>query len=83
MACTQEENTNETSASISDSGTGDVYKRQTPDSPVAAAECEEKKLYAIQFHPEVLHTQEGTKMLHNFIYEVDVYKRQMKDRLRR
>ena len=42
----------------------------TPDCPVAAAECEEKKLYAIQFHPEVLHTQEGTKMLHNFIYEV-------------
>ena len=28
----------------------------TPDCPVAAAECEEKKLYAIQFHPEVLHT---------------------------
>ena len=27
----------------------------------------EKKLYAIQFHPEVLHTQEGTKMLHNFV----------------
>ena len=42
----------------------------TPDCPVAAAECAEKKLYAIQFHPEVLHTQEGTKMLHNFIYEV-------------
>ena len=39
----------------------------TPDCPVAAAECEEKKLYAIQFHPEVLHTQEGTKMLHNFV----------------
>ena len=42
----------------------------TADCPVAAAECEEKKLYAIQFHPEVLHTQEGSKMLHNFIYEV-------------
>ena len=39
----------------------------TPDCPVAAAECEEKKLYAIQFHPEVLHTQEGTKILHNFV----------------
>ena len=32
-----------------------------------AAECVEKNLYAIQFHPEVLHTQEGTKMLHNFV----------------
>ena len=28
----------------------------TADCPVAAAENEEKKLYAIQFHPEVLHT---------------------------
>ncbi len=34
---------------------------------MAAAECSEKNLYAIQFHPEVLHTQEGTKMLHNFV----------------
>ena len=39
----------------------------TADCPVAAAECTEKNLYAIQFHPEVLHTQEGTKMLHNFV----------------
>ena len=33
----------------------------TADCPVAAAECRDKDLYAIQFHPEVLHTQEGTK----------------------
>ncbi len=39
----------------------------TADCPVAAAECAEKKLYAIQYHPEVLHTKEGTKMLHNFL----------------
>lgn len=42
----------------------------TADCPVAAAEDPEKKLYAIQFHPEVLHTQEGTKMLHNFVINV-------------
>ncbi|MCR4716105.1 MAG: glutamine-hydrolyzing GMP synthase [Lachnospiraceae bacterium] len=42
----------------------------TPDCPVAAAECAEKKLYAIQFHPEVLHTVEGKKMLSNFVYNV-------------
>lgn len=35
--------------------------------PVAAAEYVEKKLYAIQFHPEVLHTTEGTKMIKNFV----------------
>ena len=42
----------------------------TADCPVAAAEWEERGLYAIQFHPEVLHTQEGSKMLHNFVYRV-------------
>ena len=39
----------------------------TADCPVAAAENREKNLYAIQFHPEVLHTVEGTKMLANFV----------------
>ena len=39
----------------------------TADCPVAEAENRDKNLYAIQFHPEVLHTQEGTKMLSNFV----------------
>lgn len=38
--------------------------------PVAAMEYVEKKLYATQFHPEVMHTQDGTKMLANFVYKV-------------
>ena len=42
----------------------------TADCPVAAAENAEKQLYAIQFHPEVLHTAEGSKMLHNFVRNV-------------
>ena len=42
----------------------------TPVCPVAAMECPEKKLYAVQFHPEVLHTQEGSRMLSNFVYNV-------------
>ena len=42
----------------------------TENCPVAAAACVEKNLYAIQFHPEVLHTAEGTKMLSNFVYNV-------------
>lgn len=42
----------------------------TPVCPVAAMENAEKKLYAVQFHPEVMHTQEGTKMLSNFVYDV-------------
>ena len=42
----------------------------TADCPVAAVENTEKKLYATQFHPEVLHTKEGKKMLSNFVYNV-------------
>lgn len=42
----------------------------TADCPVAAAQNPDKNLYAIQFHPEVLHTVEGTKMLSNFVYQV-------------
>ena len=42
----------------------------TADCPVAAAENADQKLYAIQFHPEVLHTVEGTKMLRNFVINV-------------
>lgn len=42
----------------------------TPVCPVAAMECAEKKLYATQFHPEVMHTVEGQKMLSNFVYKV-------------
>ena len=42
----------------------------TPVCPVAAMECEEKNLYAVQFHPEVMHTQEGTKMLSNFVKNI-------------
>ncbi|MFG6349275.1 MAG: glutamine-hydrolyzing GMP synthase [Lachnospiraceae bacterium] len=42
----------------------------TPVCPVAAMEYKEKKFYATQFHPEVMHTQEGTKILSNFVYNV-------------
>lgn len=38
--------------------------------PCAAYENPEKKLYAVQFHPEVNHTQNGTLMLKNFLYNV-------------
>ena len=43
---------------------------KTPVCPVAAMENASKKLYAVQFHPEVMHSVEGMKMLENFIYKV-------------
>ncbi len=42
----------------------------TADCPVAAAQNASAKLYAIQFHPEVLHTQNGTEMIRNFVIGV-------------
>ncbi len=42
----------------------------TESCPVAAMENREKKLYALQFHPEVEHTERGKDMIRNFLYEV-------------
>lgn len=38
--------------------------------PVAAIEDTGRKLYGVQFHPEVVHTPEGIKILHNFLYNI-------------
>ena len=38
--------------------------------PVAAMENAEKKLYAVQFHPEVTHSEYGNQILRNFLYNV-------------
>lgn len=42
----------------------------TADCPVAAMQNTQKRIYAVQFHPEVAHTQNGTLMLKNFLYKV-------------
>ena len=42
----------------------------TENCPVAAMENKEKKLYAVQFHPEVNHTQYGVKMIDSFLNNV-------------
>jgi len=42
----------------------------TASCPTAAMENEERKLYGLQFHPEVNHTQDGTKIIRNFLYNV-------------
>ncbi len=49
---------------------GFVTSAVTETCPVAAMECPEKKLYGVQFHPEVMHTEEGFKILKNFLYKV-------------
>ncbi len=43
---------------------------RTAHCPTAAMENPEKKLYAVQFHPEVIHTKHGKEMLHNFLFGI-------------
>ena len=49
---------------------GFTVTAKTQDCPVAAMECPEKKLCAVQFHPEVEHTVYGQTILRNFLYNV-------------
>lgn len=56
------------------------YLETTPDgfsvigtsdhSPVCAMSDEDKKIYGLQFHPEVMHTGEGKKIIHNFLFNI-------------
>lgn len=55
---------------ISQVGEGFKIVAHTDNCPVAAMENSEKKLYGMQHHPEVMHTENGTAMLRNFLYEV-------------
>ena len=55
---------------ISRTAPGFKIVAHTDDCPVAAAEDTDRRLYAIQFHPEVLHTTEGTQMIRNFVRDI-------------
>lgn len=43
---------------------------KTANCPIAAMEDTQRKFYAMQYHPEVLHSEKGTAMIRNFLYEV-------------
>ena len=55
---------------IAEAPEGFVSTATTPNCPFAAMENAEKNLYATQFHPEVMHTEEGMKMLRAFVMDV-------------
>ncbi len=42
----------------------------TRNTPVAAMAAPERRLYAVQFHPEVAHTPQGQRVLENFLFQV-------------
>ncbi len=49
---------------------GFAITASTANTKVAAAEHAAKRLYGLQFHPEVVHTPEGKKMLENFLFAI-------------
>ncbi len=49
---------------------GAVVTASSASTPIAAFEHREKRLYGVQFHPEVVHTPHGQEILKNFLYDV-------------
>ena len=49
---------------------GFVATASTPDAPMAVIECAARKIWGVQFHPEVMHTQQGIEILEQFIYQL-------------
>jgi GMP synthase (glutamine-hydrolysing) len=47
---------------------GFVVTAVSPAAPVAAMEDVQQRLYAVQFHPEVMHTEHGQALLENFLH---------------
>lgn len=39
-------------------------------SPICAIENRKKKIFGVQFHPEVVHTEEGDKIIRNFLFDI-------------
>ena len=42
----------------------------SPSTPIGAFEAPDRKLYGVQFHPEVVHTPHGMQVLKNFLYDI-------------
>ncbi len=56
--------------SITELPDGFEITASTENTEIAAVMNPDKKLFGLQFHPEVEHTHNGLKMLHNFLFEV-------------
>lgn len=43
---------------------------RSASAPFAAVENSDRKFYGVQFHPEVVHTRQGTQLLRNFLFDI-------------
>ena len=55
----------------------------TPESAMTIVENNKRKIYGIQFHPEVTHTQNGDIIFKNFIFDICKAKKKMEIRIRK
>lgn len=64
----------------------------SPNAPFAAVADEARRFYAVQFHPEVVHTPDGARLIGNFVHNIaglksdwtmDAYRREMIDKIRK
>jgi GMP synthase (glutamine-hydrolysing) len=56
--------------SVTSAPPGARVTASSPSTPIAAFEDADKGHYAVQFHPEVVHTPHGQEVLKNFLYDV-------------
>ena len=56
--------------SITQPPTGFAICVSTPDAPVALMENVDRKIFGVQYHPEVMHTPHGQELLINFLHHI-------------
>ena len=56
--------------SITQAPDGFVTVASTPEAPVAALGHDERRVYGVQFHPEVVHTDRGQELIERFLFDV-------------
>ncbi|MFM8713164.1 MAG: glutamine amidotransferase-related protein, partial [Actinomycetota bacterium] len=55
--------------SVSQLPDGFIATAATADAPIAALENDRRKMWAVQFHPEVVHTTNGQRVLRRFLHD--------------
>ncbi len=56
--------------SIAEAPPGFLVTASTPEAPVAALEDRQRRVYGVQFHPEVVHTNHGQDLLERFLFDI-------------